>query len=232
MGINDRERYQDTYRENSKKPNSDIGQVDPPFRGDVGPAFNLNLVMFWIVILAAVTFAIMGAQANKSHYRQAGESIEISVGSDRHFRINGAVNDQAAIFLVDTGATITAIPSALADAAQRDNCQSVTVKTANGPAKACRTTLDALIVGPYRIPDVPITIMDRLNEPLLGAEVLQRFKILQTASKMTLTPGQQQAVFVEEANPRRKFWNWQLSLAITFAAISVVNFALWRKSQQ
>jgi clan AA aspartic protease (TIGR02281 family) len=232
MGISDHDRYQDSYQENSNQRHNDTGQGGHAFRGDVGPAFDLNLVMFWIVILAAVTFAIMGAQANKSHYRQAGESIEISVGSDRHFRINGAVNDQAAIFLVDTGATITAIPSAMADATQRDNCQSVTVKTANGPAKACRTILDALIVGPYRIPDVPVTIMDRLSEPLLGAEVLQRFKILQTASKMTLTPGQQQAVFVEEANPRRKFWNWQLSLAVSFAAVSVLNFVLWRKSQR
>ncbi len=103
--------------------------------------------------------------------------------------------------------------------------------TCSAHTDLCRTILDVLIIGPYRIPGVPITIMDRLNEPLLGAEVLQHFKILQTASKMTLTPGQQQAVFVEEANPRRKFRNWQLSLAIAFAAISVVIFVLWRKSQ-
>lgn len=80
-----------------------------------------------------------------------GRSLRIQMAADGHFWVTGSVDGVATRFLIDSGATSTALSMATAKAAKLDadfEALPVPLSTANGTVLAKRTTIGRIEVGP------------------------------------------------------------------------------------
>ena len=104
-----------------------------------------------------------------------------------HFFLTGELNKVKSVFLIDTGASLVALPKTLAAQAKILCSQEfVEVSTANGKVKACLATLEKLTLAPFEFENVQVLIHPNLETPLLGMSVLQQLNIEQRGEKMRL----------------------------------------------
>ena len=110
----------------------------------------------------------------------AGGETRIPLARDGHFWINATVNGQARRFLVDTGATITAISPRTAAAAQVEPQpirQSVMLNTANGTVVAQLATVEELRFGSVVARDLDAVVAPGMGETnVIGMNLLSRLK--------------------------------------------------------
>lgn len=108
-----------------------------------------------------------------------------------HYLFNGFINGTETTFLVDTGATLVAIPETLANDLGLPKFGRSTVQTANGTTTAFRTKLDSLQIGPFLLRDINATIlpaMDSDQEVLLGMSALKHLAFSQRGGQLILEP--------------------------------------------
>jgi aspartyl protease family protein len=107
-----------------------------------------------------------------------------------HFLADGQVNGAAARFLVDTGATLIALPAAEAKRMGISylNAPQGVVNTANGGAVAYKVKLDTVRVGEITINNVDAVVIDGgLHVALLGMSFLNRTEMTRDGETMVLT---------------------------------------------
>ena len=117
-------------------------------------------------------------------------SVTLSPDARGHYITLGQVNGGTVQFLVDTGATVIAIPSA--DARRLGinylNGQRGFTETANGKATAYRITLDTVKVGDITLYNVEAVVLegDGLKTALLGMSFLNRTEMKRDGQALTL----------------------------------------------
>ena len=120
--------------------------------------------------------------------------LVVTRADDGHFHLDAKANDADLRFLVDTGATTTALTF---DDARRAGIAvdslgfNRPVQTANGMAYYASATLDSLTIGPYRIASVPVAVMPEsaMDTSLLGMSTIDRFSAWRVeGNKMVLQP--------------------------------------------
>jgi aspartyl protease family protein len=104
-----------------------------------------------------------------------------------HYYVEAQVNDKALTLLVDTGASGVALPMSFALTAQVGCRNKTYMQTANGIAEACTAIISKLTIGPFILADVPAVISKDLGQPLLGMNVLQKFKVEQNGGEMRIS---------------------------------------------
>ena len=104
-----------------------------------------------------------------------------------HYFLDATVNDKGLTFLVDTGATGVALPMSVARSA-KITCRNKTyMSTANGVAEGCTAIIPKLVFGPFTLTDVAAVMSENLGQPLLGMNVLQKFKVEQNNGEMRIS---------------------------------------------
>jgi aspartyl protease family protein len=110
-----------------------------------------------------------------------GRSLTVRRDSRGHFNVEGRVDGRRMDFVVDTGATIIAIPEREAarlgiHPARRD--YTAQIRTANGTVHAAPTRLGMVEIGGLIVRDVSAVIMpnEALSENLLGMSFLNRLR--------------------------------------------------------
>ena len=98
-----------------------------------------------------------------------------------HYVFDGEINRRKVTFLVDTGATTTAIPGSMQQALGLSPGPATSVSTANGTATAYLTRLDQLAMGSIELFDVNASILPgmKTGTVLLGMNVLKHFELVQ-----------------------------------------------------
>lgn len=117
-------------------------------------------------------------------------SVTIVSDAQGHHWVNGTINGRSIRFLVDTGATLVAVPAAFARSAGIDYLKGArgTVQTANGAAIAYRVTLNSLQVGDITLHQIHATVMETgLDTALLGMSFLSRTEMKRDTNGMVLT---------------------------------------------
>ena len=104
-----------------------------------------------------------------------------------HYFLEATVNDKVLTFLVDTGATGVALPMSIARSANIHCRNKIYLQTANGVAEGCTTIIPKLVFGPFTLTDIPAVISENLSQPLLGMNVLQKFKVEQNEGEMRIS---------------------------------------------
>ena len=104
-----------------------------------------------------------------------------------HYFLDGKINDRALTFIVDTGASSVSLPRPIAFLAHISCKEQIKVRTANGSTSACMAIIPKLRLGPFLLKEVPATIAPNLDQPLLGMNVLQQFKIEQSNGEMRIS---------------------------------------------
>ena len=98
-----------------------------------------------------------------------------------HYIFDGEINRRKVTFLVDTGATTTAIPGGMQQALGLSPGPATSVSTANGTTTAYLTRLDQLSMGSIELFDVNASILPGMETDtvLLGMNVLKHFELIQ-----------------------------------------------------
>jgi aspartyl protease family protein len=109
-----------------------------------------------------------------------GGETRVPLARDGHFWLRGEINGEPANFLVDTGATLTAVS---AETAERVGLESgmgdfpVMMQTANGSVRAERTTIDELRFGNVAARGLDVIIAPGLGPTnVIGMNLLSRLK--------------------------------------------------------
>lgn len=107
-----------------------------------------------------------------------GGETRVEIARDGHFWLAGTINGTSARFLVDTGATITAVSSETAASAgleARGGGLPVMMQTANGPINAEMTSIDELRFGNVVARGLDVIIAPGLGRTnVMGMNLLSR----------------------------------------------------------
>lgn len=108
----------------------------------------------------------------------AGGETRVPLAPDGHFWIDATVNGTRAAFLVDTGATLTAVSPGLAERAglkPRTGGVPVRISTANGTVTADITTIDTLRFGNVKAGGLDAVIAPNIGQTnVVGMNFLSR----------------------------------------------------------
>ncbi len=153
-------------------------------------------IIGWIIALVLVAFAfskILDRQHNPNQsvstlQTASYDEIILTRGRGGHYLFKGEINHQAVTFLVDTGATTTAIPGELHISLGLQAGPKTTVSTANGDTTAYLTRLDHLAIGEMTFNDVNASIIPgmAIDEVLLGMNILRHLELIQRGNELII----------------------------------------------
>ena len=132
----------------------------------------------------AATFEVEGKRitVGLGHARMAtsaptGESVVLTADVRGHFRTDGQINGRTVRFVVDTGATLIALPASEARRLSIGNSPGYIVK------------LDTVSIGSVTLYDLDAVVLEGagLEAPLLGMSFLNRMNMKREGDIMTLT---------------------------------------------
>ncbi|OGS81186.1 MAG: hypothetical protein A2061_04690 [Gallionellales bacterium GWA2_59_43] len=104
-----------------------------------------------------------------------------------HYLLNGKIKDKSLTFVIDTGASAVSLSRSAAMSAQIYCRDQILMRTANGSTSACTAIIPSLELGPFKLKNVPAIIMPNLDQPLLGMNVLQNFRVEQENGEMRIS---------------------------------------------
>ena len=138
----------------------------------------LKIATVWLLLGTVVFtgFLVLERRQQQTRFQAQGDVIEIRRGPDGHYHWPGSINGLAVDFLVDTGATSTAMSSDMARELKLESLGAVKSSTAGGVVTGKRVRADVVLRGGVEAERLNITALDGLNDdqPLLGMDVLGR----------------------------------------------------------
>jgi aspartyl protease family protein len=151
---------------------------------------SLKLLTIWLLIGGAVFLAFQAWEQaqSASRFRFEGRSVVLKRAPDGHFHWPGRVNGVAVDFLVDTGASNTALPTALAERAGVQARGELRTHTAGGVAAGQAAVADIRLDGGPQVERWPVMLLPQLGAPLLGMDVLGRLNFSQRDGELRLDP--------------------------------------------
>lgn len=129
---------------------------------------------------------------NRNPDSQVGADGSISVTLQRnpqgHYIVNGYVEGEEAIFLLDTGATDVVLPEELASAAGLQRGYPTRATTANGNLVVYSAIIDQLQIADITLSGVRASINPAMygNTVLLGMSALRHIEFTQRGNTLTL----------------------------------------------
>ena len=159
-----------------------VGSALIGMRLPIGKA--LKMLLAWVAIFG-VAFALFTFRSEFSAFGarlkaeatgtpiEAGEEYRIAMRDDGHFWVNASANGQQALFLVDSGASITTVSPAVAAAAKVETGMRVAqVETANGTVQMPVAKIERFEVGPIVRTDFTIHVNNGDDTNVLGMNFL------------------------------------------------------------
>ena len=130
--------------------------------------------------------------ARGQHYSTGADtrqSVTLAADSRGHYVTDGAINGQPVRFVVDTGATVVALPASDARRLGLDYRKGTVVltKTAAGVVPVYRVRLDSVRLGAIEVAAVDAVVIEQgLDIALLGMSFLNRVEMRNEGQVMTL----------------------------------------------
>jgi len=146
-------------------------------------AGNLGLLAAFLLTIAQVTRLTTGSDLSLPQFGMPTQSVSggetrVPMSNDGHFWVTADINGKSHRFLVDTGATLTAIaPSTALDAQvpQKSLRQTINMRTANGTVRAELATIDELRFGSILARDLDAVVAPGLGTTnVIGMNLLSR----------------------------------------------------------
>ena len=142
-----------------------------------------KIVTVWL-LLGLVVFLSMQwwmRQQQQTRFQLQGGVVEIARGPDGHYHWPGSINGRELEFLVDTGATGTAISAQLARELSLPTLGQVQSNTAGGVVTGRVVSVNLALQGGVRADQLRVVALEGLNnrreeQPLLGMDVLGKLR--------------------------------------------------------
>lgn len=143
-------------------------------------AWVLIFALLFVIVALRDEFAALGSRVMQAARGDAtpvqqGETVRIRQSEDGHFWVDAKLNGQPVRFMIDSGATVTALSS---ETARRTGVEAgggfpVAVDTANGTIMVERGTAERIEIGSIVRTDLSVHVSDRLGDTdLLGMNFL------------------------------------------------------------
>lgn len=147
---------------------------------------SLKVVTVWLLVGVALFLGVQAllSQQQRTRFEASGGEITIRRGSDGHYHWPATVNGHAVDFLVDTGATRSALPAELARRLQLPVEGSTRSQTAGGTVRGDIVRADLELHGGVRVRQLRIVALPALTAPLLGMDVLGRLHWRQSGGEL------------------------------------------------
>lgn len=136
-----------------------------------------KVVTVWLLVGLALFLGVQWwlHRAAQARFTAGADVIEIRRGPDGHYHWPGRINDLDVEFLVDTGATGTAIPTQLARELGLESLGQVSSSTAGGVVTGDIVRADIALRGGVTAQRLRVIALPGLaDRPLLGMDVLGR----------------------------------------------------------
>jgi aspartyl protease family protein len=151
----------------------------------VGFSYKNEIVDVW----NRVTGELTGA----NNQQIVGSTLKIRLSEDGHYWVNAIVNGENMDFLIDSGATTTAMTLSDAQRADVEISESsfpVIVDTANGAVEAQRGRIQRLTIGSIETVDLPVIVAEEFGDSnVIGMNFLSKLKSWRVeGSEMILEP--------------------------------------------
>lgn len=154
----------------------------------------LKVVTVWLLVGLALFLGVQWwlHRAAQTRFSAGADVIEIRRGPDGHYHWPGRINDLDVEFLVDTGATGTAIPTSLARELGLESLGQVSSSTAGGVVTGDIVRADIALRGGVTAQRLKVVALPGLSDrPLLGMDVLGRLHWQQRDGVLRIEPGPQ-----------------------------------------
>ena len=155
----------------------------------------LKHATIWLVVGLVVTLGVQAFLAREKATRFVAEqgTVTIERSDDGHYhwpgRLSAGGKGRDIEFLVDTGATATAIPLALAQQLGLAVVGTVQSSTAGGVATGSVVIADLELSGGVRVERIRVTALPGLSSALLGMDVLGRMRWQQERGQLRVETG-------------------------------------------
>jgi aspartyl protease family protein len=143
----------------------------------------------WLLLGAALFVGVQWwlYRDQAMRFQVQGDVVEIRRGADGHYHWPGRINGRDVDFLVDTGATGTAISSALARELHLESLGEVRSNTAGGVVNGHLVRADVVLQGGVSAQALRVVALPGVGEnPLLGMDVLSRLRWRQSDGKLRI----------------------------------------------
>lgn len=128
--------------------------------------------------ILAVWGRVSGEMTGANEQMVVGDTLRIRQSADGHFWVEAKVNTLPVRFLIDSGATTTAMTLRTAEQAAINISESpfpVVLVTANGSVEAQRGTIQSLQVGPMVAKDLPVVVAEEFGDSnVIGMNFLSK----------------------------------------------------------
>ncbi|WP_373487108.1 TIGR02281 family clan AA aspartic protease [Blastomonas sp.] len=170
-----------------------IGQTLKMAMGWVGIFALLFLLVSFRPEMKMIWSRVTGELGIDSGPQIVGAPMNLRKNSDGHFWVDASVNGQSVRFMVDSGATFTALSAASAqraNVARDDFSMKMMINTANGTIAADRGTVADMRVGSLQMSDHAVVIADAFGDTnVLGMNFLSELQGWRVeGDTMILTP--------------------------------------------
>lgn len=153
----------------------------------------IGMLLAWVVIfcvvltlfsfrreLGLVKDRVRSELTGAPEQRTDGQALRVIVSGDGHYWVDGAINGTPTRFLVDSGASVTALSESAARAAGLNIDRTglpMIMQTANGRVEAHRSNVATLSLGTIRVSDLPVVVSPAFGEVnVIGMNMLSRLK--------------------------------------------------------
>lgn len=130
--------------------------------------------------LAAVWDRVKSEFAGTAGQSVNGDAIELKRQDDGHYWVQVQINNEPVNFMIDSGATTTAVNTSTAAETGITVDESgfpVIINTANGPVEARRAIASSLQIGPLKLKDHRVLVSQNFGETnVLGMNFLDSLK--------------------------------------------------------
>ncbi len=142
----------------------------------------------WLLLAAALFIGVQAWQQRQQAMRFSveGGTLELRRAGDGHYHWPGRIQGREVDFLVDTGATGTAIPAALARELALPVIGTTRSNTAGGLVEAQVVVGDIRLEGGVAATRLRMVALPQLDKPLLGMDVLGRLHWQQQAGVLRI----------------------------------------------
>jgi aspartyl protease family protein len=156
------------------------------------------ITVIWVVLLGAATIVFNGLLGDINNPNKqlaitinAAGNKEVTLERNRygHYVANGEINNQHVEFLLDTGATLVAIPEHIAQRLKLKKGRAFQSQTANGTSQSYATTIDRLTLGGIVMTNIPASISSGMefDEILLGMSFLKHLHLTQQGNQLRIS---------------------------------------------
>ena len=146
-----------------------------------------KIVTVWLLLGVLVFLGLQWwmRQQQQTRFQLQGGVVEIARGPDGHYHWPGSINGRELEFLVDTGATGTAISAQLARELNLPSLGQVQSNTAGGLVSGRLVSVNLALQGGVRADQLRVVALEGLNytsgdrrgeQPLLGMDVLGKLR--------------------------------------------------------